>query len=349
MTRRSLGTLLLGLAARRAQARAADLQTALAAVAPGLPKWACLCIVHGPTAAPRFEWHDYRDTADRRDFWPASTIKLYAAIAALEQLHALGLPAQTRARFEHRQARGAWRFDVERPVDRLISEVFRRSANEDYTLLLRLSGLDRINTRFLTPERGFPGSALMRGYVKERPWAYVREEAQRIELIHDAQSHTVEHSWSGRFYAEERGASVIDARTGNVTSPRELVDCLRRVLFHEALPEAERFRISPAMLTLLRHGSTGLSGLETAHTNSGPSSWTPAVQAAFPGARYFHKSGLISNCALDLAAIDARAQGGPCVLWLLGIRAGHATEPKGEPLVGRMAEAVVRWLAALPC
>lgn len=224
MTRRSLGTLLLGLAAHRAQARAADLQTALAAVAPGLPKWVCLCIVHEPAEAPRFEWHGYRDTADRRDFWPASTIKLDAAIAALEQLHALGLPAQTRARFEHH--------------------------------------------------------------------------------------------------------------------------CLRRLLFHEVLPEAERFRISPAMLPLLRHGGTGLSGLETAHPDSGPSSWTPAVQAAFPGARYFHKSGLISNCALDLAAIDARAQGGPCALWLLGIRTGHATEPKGEPLVGQMAEAATRWLQA---
>ena len=33
----------------------------------------------------------------------------------------------------------------------MLSETFRRSSNEDYTLLLRMVGLDRLNSRFLIP------------------------------------------------------------------------------------------------------------------------------------------------------------------------------------------------------
>ncbi len=62
----------------------------------------------------------------------------------------------------------------------------------------------------------------MRGYVKARPWAYVREEPQRIRLFapDGTRSEPIEHTWSGRSWSRERGATVIDAATGNVTSPR---------------------------------------------------------------------------------------------------------------------------------
>ncbi len=285
------------------------LDAALDRVAPELKKWACVCTVApgpGPDKVPAFTWHDYRQTAGRTDFWPASTIKLYAVVAALELLneHEHGHGLDSVVSFEHRTGAGAWQLDCARTMREMISEVFRRSSNEDYTLLLRMTGVDRINTQFLTPARGFPSSALMRGYVKERPWVYVREEAQRIRLSAADGSHgvVVEHTWSGRFYAEERGCTVIDAKTGNVTSPRELAECLRRIFFHEHLPEAERYRLTAEQVEFLRHGGGGFTGLETQAVESGPSSWVPAVQAAFPKARYFHKSGVISNVFTQLFA-----------------------------------------------
>jgi Beta-lactamase enzyme family len=323
------------------------LDSALDAAVPDLQKWASICHVTGTAEKPSFEWHDYRSSADHTDFWPASTIKLYAAIAALELLHEKGQPLDTIASFQHQDSAGIWHLDCARTVPEMLSEVFRRSSNEDYTLLLRLTGIDRINTQFLTPERGFPHSALMRGYVKERPWGYLREEPQRIHLssASGTKPSVIQHHWSGRFYAEERGCTVIDAKTGNVTSARELTDTLRRLLFHDQIPETERFKLSSEQVNALLHGSAGFTGLETTNPDSGPSSWSAKMQAYFPKARFYHKCGLISDHAMDLACLDDRANGGPCCLWLLAVKAGHATKPiDGEKRVAQMADALADWL-----
>jgi hypothetical protein len=328
----------------------ADLDAALDAVAPGVPKFAVVCLVReGEDGAPVFDWIDYRDTADRKDFWPASTVKLHAVIAAMERVREAGFDLEVTATFEHREPDGRWVLDCARTLREMSSEVFRRSSNEDYTLLLRLAGIDWIHTEFLTEERGFPNSALMRGYVKSRPWVYEREEAQRIRLASPDGSRTavIEHRWSGRSYSEERGATVIDAKTGNVTTPRELAECLRRVLLHEHLPESERFRLSPAQLQFLREGGGGLTGLATVASESGPSGWTGAAGEIFPQARYFHKGGLISDHALELGYVDDSANGGPRYLFVPVIAAGHATKPvDGETLVGRMSLEIAKWVKA---
>ncbi|MCX6854390.1 MAG: hypothetical protein NTV80_05735, partial [Verrucomicrobia bacterium] len=52
------------------------LDSALDTAVPDLQKWASICHVTGPAEKPNFEWHEYRDTGTRTDFWPASTIKL---------------------------------------------------------------------------------------------------------------------------------------------------------------------------------------------------------------------------------------------------------------------------------
>jgi hypothetical protein len=324
------------------------LDEALDTVAPGLMKLAVVCLVRDvEKGRPCFDWIEYRDTADRKDFWPASTVKLHAVIAAMERVREAGFDLDVTATFEHREADGKWVLDSSRTLREMTSEVFRRSSNEDYTLLLRLAGIDWIHTEFLTAERGFPNSALMRGYVKSRPWVYEREEAQRIRLVSADGSRTavIEHVWSGRSYSEERGATVIDAKTGNVTTPRELAECLRRVLFHEHLPESDRFRISAEQLRFLREGGDGLTGLATIAPESGPSGWTGAAGEVFPNARYFHKSGLISDHALELGYVDDSAKGGPRYLFVAVIAAGHATKPVGgETLVGKMSLEIAKWV-----
>lgn len=122
------------------------MDTALEAGTPDLQKSASICLVDGHTAKPTFEWHDYRGTGARTDFWPASSSKLYAAIAALELLHEQGHNLQTTATFEHQDKAVMWQLDCAHTMPEMLSEVFRRSSNEDYTLRLRLVGIDRINT-----------------------------------------------------------------------------------------------------------------------------------------------------------------------------------------------------------
>ena len=150
-------------------------------ISPGIKKWASVCRVLDGPDGPDFEWSHYRESAEAVDFWPASTIKIYTAIAALERLNRARMPLDTTVIFESRR-HDRWMLDASRTMREMISEVFRRSSNEDYTLLLRLTGIDHINTEFLVPRRGFPHSALMRGYVLHHPYVYRREEPQRITL-----------------------------------------------------------------------------------------------------------------------------------------------------------------------
>ena len=321
-------------------------------IAPGIKKWASVCVVTKDVdGKPVFTWHDYKATADATDFWPASTIKLYTAIATLELLNEKGLDfATTTAAFERRDTEGKWTLDCARGVREMISEVFRRSSNEDYTLLLRVTGLDRINTAFLTPERGFPHSALMRGYVTGRTWKYDTTEPQRITLrAGDGKTESIEHAWSGRFYAEERGGAQIDARTGNLTSARELAECMRRVMFHEALPENERYRLTDAQIGFLRTGGDGFTGLETKAKESGPIGWKDGVEGVFPNARFFHKCGVITSYALETACVDDTANGGPRFIVVPIVAAGSSTKPEsGEKIIGKMSRAIAEWVKTQP-
>jgi len=328
-------------------AKAADFDADLDRIAPGVKKWATVCVVtDGADGKPVFTWSDYGDTGQRSDFWPCSTIKIYAVIAALELLNEKGFPMETTSvTFEHREGNGTWVLDAARGAREMISEVFRRSSNEDYTLLLRLCGIDRINTKFLTPERGFPHSALMRGYVAERPWVYRTREPQRITLRStDGKTEAFEHTWSGHSYAADRGEAVFDRQTGNLTSPHELAECLRRVLFHEQLPESERYKLTPAQLEFLRHGGAGLFGLENKGADSDPTAWTNGVETVFPKARFYHKCGWIDNYALEVAYVDDAASGKRFLLVPV-IAAGDATRPeKGQKLVGQMARVLSAWV-----
>ncbi len=324
------------------------LDAAIEGIAPNLKKWVSVCVVtKAEDGSPAFTWHEYGNTADATDFWPASAIKLYTVVAALELLNDRGFPDDaTTVTFERRTGDGPAVLDCARAFREMISEVFRRSSNEDYTLLLRLVGIDRLNTGFLIPDRGFPHSALMRGYVLGRPYGYVREEPQRLTLrSSDGRTQTIEHTWSGRSYAQERGIAQFDARTGNLTSARELAECLRRVMFHEHLPVSERYRLTPNQLTFLRHGSDGLCGLETKAAESHPSAWKNGVDAVFPQARFFHKCGEISNYALEVAFVDDSAESGRQFVLVPVVQAGSATKPdSGEKIIGQMARAIGEWV-----
>jgi len=249
----------------------------------------------------------------------------------------LEMPLDCALVFERRTG-GRCGLDCARSMREMISEVFRRSSNEDYTLLLRFVGVDRINTKFLIPERGFPHSALMRGYVKPRPYLFVRTEPQRITVRSaDGRTKVVEHVWSGRSYSEERGATVISSTTGNCTSTGELADCLRRVMFHERLPASERYNLTQEQVEFLREGGAGLTGLR--NKLAGAFAWEGSVSKVFPKARFYHKAGRISTHTLDVAYIEDEASGARFVLCV-------AAESGKEQTVTIMSKAVAEWVRA---
>jgi len=284
---------------------------------PNVRKWATVVRVEHPETKPEFRFFHYKDSKDSVEFWPASTIKIYTVIAAVEWLNARNLPIESTIIFHRQLPTGKWIQDCARTVPEMVSEVFRRSSNEDYTLLLRMIGIDSINTQFLIPAKGFPHSALMRDYVTYRPVIYENEEPQKIVVQPaDGSPTTFQHKWSGISYAEERGATVLSSKTGNCTSTHELADCLRRILFHEKLPKRERFEISAEQARWIREGDSerGLVGLE--NKLAGPCGWEKSGELVFPNARFFHKGGLISTYALDVCYVSDTDSGNHLILSL---------------------------------
>jgi hypothetical protein len=323
--------------------RDASLDAAVDRIAPDVAKHVTVIIADESIQGLTFGTKHYRGQEQATNFWPASTIKVYPVIAALEALHARGLPLDVTVSFEHREADGTWRLDCARTMREMLSEVFRRSSNEDYTLLLRMVGLDALNGSFLVPGRGFARSALMRGYVTKRPWRYDRAEEQRITVTPRegvAQSWT--HRWAGHSWSAERGATIIDAQTGNCTTTHDLARSLQRLVFHEHMPESERYQMSAEMLDFLRFGGAGLVGLETKDPDSGPYAWEQSGSVLYPKARFFHKCGLISNYALSLACVDDRAQSKRGIVLAASINSGD------EKLIRALCRVILEWAQSQP-
>lgn len=313
-----------------------DFDSLIDAVSPEIDKWATVCLVEGSEANPSFKWFHYRNSAKAVNFWPASTVKLYTVVAAFEMLNELEMPLDSIVVFERNNGEN-WQLDTARAMPEMVSEIFRRSSNEDYTLLLRMVGIDRINSRFLIQSKGFQSSALMRGYVRNRPYLYDRTEPQRITVrTLTNQGKTIEHKWSGRSYSKERGATILSETTGNCTSTRELAECLRRVLFHEHLPEEDRYHLTGEQLTFLRKGREGLRGLMNSKGFV-----AEAALKIFPKATFYHKGGLISTYSLDLAYVDDSQQSGKRYIISIAANSGNETTVKA------MSLAIASWVNGL--
>lgn len=269
-----------------------------------VPVWATMITVSDGAGGPSFTRVHYKDTGDRHDFWPASTIKLYTATAALVLINSLGVSLDASVTF-YRQTDGQWVEDITRTVREMISGAIPCSSNEDYTLLLRFAGLDWLNQTFFSPGNGFTRTALMQGYVSSRPHYYKRDEPQRLLITEGGITLTREHTWSGTSYAAKAGCTVANGGgTANCSPTSDMAEHLRRLFFHAQIPASERFSIRESDLDWYRHGDDATRILNSQCTGGG---W-PGVKNVLPGASYYHKTGSISNTKLDVAYVDAPLQ-----------------------------------------
>lgn len=286
------------------------LSTVLDLAVPELQVWAHLIYVDRATPQPRFVHQSYRDTGSEVDFWPASTIKMYTATAALVLLNELNLSIDATATF-YRETNGRWVEDITMSFRELIHRTFNCSSNETYTLLLRLAGLDWLNSEFLTPEKGFERTALMRDYVTAdaRPYAYTLSEAQRIVINEGEQEFIREHRWSGRSYADERGCTTYNiSGTGNCTSPRDMAEHLRRLILHEELPIEERFSIEPQALAWYRGAGPERILNNTAGNDCGGPAYA-GVLRVFSNPVYHHKGGTVRSYRSTIQHLQDPATG----------------------------------------
>ena len=162
-------------------------------------------------------------------FWPASSVKLLAAVGALEYLADLGFTGAARITMEGRS------FTVADVYDAAIAE----SSNEAYDRLVRIAGVDWLNAEFLTGANGFPATVIQRSYtgdgVDVSPAMTVVEGGRRVTV-------------------PARRATGIYAcpDDGNCSNLLELTESVARVTLDAELPEEDRFAIAEVDIAGLR-------------------------------------------------------------------------------------------------
>jgi hypothetical protein len=215
---------------------------------------------------PSFRSYGYRLTDDRY-FYPASTVKLPAAVVALEKLNDLAVPGLGRDTPLHIEAGAPGQSAVEndpskadgRPtIAHYIKKVFLVSDNDAFNRLYEFLGQRELNERLWT--RGFRDVRILRrleasldpevnrttnpfvffgddGHEIHRQPVARNPEAWRIEMDEVRQ---------GRgFYRDGKLVEEpIDFSHSNSLSVESLQGILKAVLFPEALPRDQRFRLT---------------------------------------------------------------------------------------------------------
>jgi hypothetical protein len=230
---------------------------------------------------------------------------MFAATAVLSLLEAYELSLDATATF-YRETNNRWVEDTTITFREMIHRTFNCSSNETYTLLLRLAGIDWINTAFFTEANGFRQTALMRGYVSAdaRPWVYVREEAQRIVMAEGERIIMREHAWSGRSYANDVDCEIYNGSgTGNCTTPRDMAEHLRRLIFLEMLPPDEQFNIGEDALHWYRGGGPERVLNNTEGNDCGGPAYA-GVQRVFQTPIFHHKGGLVSDYRASIMHVE---------------------------------------------
>lgn len=196
--------------------------------------------VENTAGYPSVTWFSLGETAftySSGNYWPASTVKLAAAVFALETLENYNLTASANVSFTDDD--GAFSGSV----SDLIEAAIIISDNVAYNRLMEIAGFTEVNDSYLTSENGQPQMVLQRRYTHPLPSSDLR--------------HSPEIS-----YSEGSLSGVIPARVSNQVyswctneanclTLLELSDILRRVVFHDELGLDEKYGIGIADRDLL--------------------------------------------------------------------------------------------------
>jgi hypothetical protein len=278
-----------------------------------------------------------------KDFWPASTVKVLAALAALDFVRSLGFTGAAQVTFDPGTATATAAFqaaaeakadadaDADTDADAevkssdtlraIIDRAVRISSNADYDLTVLVAGLDRLNETFLAPANGFPWTILERSYtgngVRDSP-GFTLAEGTRVLRVEPRRGRA------------EYGCP----EHGNCASLFELTEAVRRVVLRDEIPPAERFALDPA----------DLAALTDALCNTESSYFLDGARRAFGvEPRICHKTGSVRDRDfLDHGLLENPATGARYLLAASLPDQGGATESKAA--LSELAEQVLRFL-----
>ena len=265
-------------------------------------------VVEGPESRI-YEQYQAGGGALAVDFWPASSIKVLAALGALDFARSLGYSGAAMVTFDDG--------GPSRSLRSIYEPAIRDSSNYDYDLLVLIAGRDRLNHEFLTARNGFPVTSISRSYAgaefDESP-AMILEEGDR------------------RTYVPVRKAQrEPECKTGNCSNLFEMTESVRRIVLGDQLPVDQRFDLEP----------TDLSALSDALRQAEGFLGDAAKRVLGPGVRVWSKPGDADGLdCLDVTLIESRAGKRFLVAGSVPHRAG------GCQALGRLAEGVLKLLAA---
>ena len=274
--------LLIALLLAATPAHADDLGALLAADGAPIPaNLKALVVVYGPGDVDGRR-HELRRTASDASWWPASTIKIFAAAAALESAHADGIGLRAQVSFA-REGRKPYT----RRLDWLVQQAITHSSNLAYDRLVQFTGSAALHAGLLGPDRGMRDTALQVPYSSNVPDLLKSPE---ITILDGARRLT-------------RPARADDGVTrcamGTCTTLNDLSEIMRRVLLHSRLPAASRLRIGDKALAAFKRALAGRGkrGQEV----------VTAVQKAFGRrrVRVFHKPGYYPDWRSDVVGVHA--------------------------------------------
>ena len=213
----------------------------------------------GATTGWRYEPYDHAGSSRHwKRWWPASAVKIFAAVAALQKTRELGFSPRAKATYhypprvvvpgEEPPRRDPNDGPVTVSVERLVRKALIPSDNLAFDRLVELVGFDEINRRFFSRRHGFRRTVLLRSYAHR----VVDPETERGIFGHSPPILLREDKRRKRLRERHARRTYRCPDQGNCTSLRELAETMRRVMMHEHLPEDERFALGPEELALLR-------------------------------------------------------------------------------------------------
>jgi hypothetical protein len=255
-------------------------------------------------------------------FWPASTVKVVAALAALDFVGSLGFTGAAQVAFDSSAAdAGTADAGTADTLRAIIDRAVLVSSNDDYDLTVLVAGLDRLNEKFLTAANGFPTTILERSYtgrgIRDSPGLTLTEGGRIVRV-------------EARRGREDYGCPD----HGNCADLFELTEAVRRVMLAAEIPAAERFPLDPADLAALQDALCG-----------GESSFYEGAKRAFGAEpRICHKTGSVhERDFLDHGLLEDPAGGARYLLAASLPDQGGATETRAA--LSDLAELALRTLA----
>ena len=211
------------------------------------------------------------------DFWPASSIKVLAALGALDFARSLGFTGAANVTFvDGPDAGHTW------TLRSIYEAAIRDSSNYDYDILLRVAGLDRLNSQFLVARNGFPATSITRSYaetdVTDSPTMVLQEGAKRTKV------------------PARKSTLAPECERGNCSNLFEMAESVRRIVLNDQLPPEQRFNLDPSDIGDLRQALLDADGF-----------FPPAVTAVLGGgAKIYDKPGDADGLdCLDVALIQS--------------------------------------------